>query len=150
MEPVDVRTAPARLRAMPSWLINQAGLHATRLVAAELATEGARRQHYAPLATLAEVGPASQAELSRRTAIDGSDMVATLNELADEGYVERSPDPDDRRRNVVTITPAGRRYLDRLDRILGRAQDQLLAPLSAADRTRLVSLLTQVLEDRSA
>jgi DNA-binding MarR family transcriptional regulator len=146
MEPADHRNAPARLRALPSWLINQVGLHANRLVAVELVDTGARRQHYSPLAALDERGPASQAELSRLTTIDRSDMVATLDELTGLGYVERNPDPEDRRRNVVTITPAGRRYLHKLDRILGGAQDDLLAPLSPADRTQLVTLLTLVLD----
>jgi hypothetical protein len=35
------------------------------------------------------------------------DVVAALNELADRGLIERSPDPDDGRRNI-TITPASR------------------------------------------
>jgi DNA-binding MarR family transcriptional regulator len=57
---------------------------------------------------LDELGPASQAEFSRRTAIDRSDMVAIINELTEQGYVERSADSSDGRRNVITITPAGR------------------------------------------
>jgi DNA-binding MarR family transcriptional regulator len=71
-------------------------------------------------------------------------MVATINELAEQGLVERSPDPDDRRRNVITTTPAGRRQLRQLDRLLARVQDELLAPLSASERRQLVRLLTRI------
>jgi DNA-binding MarR family transcriptional regulator len=144
MEPVDSRSAPARLRAQPSWLINQVALPANRLVSEGLARAGLRRHHYSLLAALDEVGPASQAELSRRTTIDRSDMVATVNGLAAEGYVERSPDPADRRRNVITLTPAGRRQLRRLDALLADVQDELLAPLSPTDRAQLVALLTRL------
>ena len=145
MEIAD-RTAPARLRALPSWLINQAALPANRLVTDGLTGTGMRRHHYALLAALDEAGPASQADLSRGTTIDRSDMVATVNELAEQGLVERAPDPTDRRRNVVTITPAGRRQLRTLDRLVGKVQDELLAPLTAEEREQLVDLLTRVVD----
>jgi MarR family transcriptional regulator, lower aerobic nicotinate degradation pathway regulator len=98
------------------------------------------------LTVLDEAGPASQAALSRRTTIDRSDMVATVNELLDRGFVKRTVDPTDRRRNIVSITPSGRRELRRLDELVARVQDELLAPLSTADRDRLTGLLTRVVD----
>lgn len=142
--------APARLRALPSWLINQASLPASRLVAERLSSVGARRYHYALLAALDEAGSTSQAELSRRTTIDRSDIVATLDELAEQGMLERTQDPADRRRNVVTLTPRGRRHLRKLDRLVGEAQDALLAPLSPGERDQLVALLTRIVEHHHA
>jgi DNA-binding MarR family transcriptional regulator len=142
--------APARLRAQPSWLINQVALPANRLVAERLASVGARRYHYALLAALDELGPQSQAEFSRRTAIDRSDMVEIVNELTEQGLVDRSPDATDGRRNVITITTAGRRHLRKLDRLLAGAQDQLLGPLSAHERDELVALLVRLVEHHAA
>src|SRR5262245_25134206 len=144
------RVAPARVRAKTSWLLNQAALPANRLVAEELAAVDGRRHHYVLLAALDEAGPASQAELSRRTTIDRSDIVAAVNELAELGLVERSPDRTDRRRNVITLTAAGRRRLRRLDTLLAKAQDDLLAPLSPDERQELVALLTRVVDHHQA
>jgi DNA-binding MarR family transcriptional regulator len=138
--------APTRVRTKPSWLLNQAAIPASRLVAERLASVGARRYHYVLLAALDEVGPASQADLSRRTTIDRSDMVAAVNELAERGLVQRTPDPTDRRRNVITLTTAGRRQLRKLDTLLAKAQDDLLAPLSPEERLELVDLLTRVID----
>ena len=138
--------SPERLRTLPSWLINQAAIPANRLVADGLAHAGTRRNHYSVLATLWEIGPASQAELSRCTTIDRSDMVATLNELAEPGYIERSADLTDARRNVITITPAGRRQLRKLDALMTRIQHDVLGPLSASERKQLVGLLTRVVD----
>jgi DNA-binding MarR family transcriptional regulator len=70
----------------------------------------------------------------------------SASSLAARGLIQRSPDPDDRRRNVITITPAGTKQLRALAPILDGVQDQLLAPLSAAERTQLVGLLTRLLE----
>ncbi|MER5946527.1 MarR family transcriptional regulator [Streptomyces sp. NPDC001904] len=142
--PESVPRVPARLDGLPSRLLSLAALHAERVVGEKLAGADARRWHYAVLAVLAESGPASQAELSRRTRIYRSDMVAVLNELAQRRLVERAPDPGDRRRNVVTLTPAGRRHLTRLDGLIAEAQQELLDPLTETQRAELVRLLTRL------
>ena len=136
---------PARLTQKPTWLISQTSMHAHRLLTDGLATAGSRGYHYRLLAALQEFGPASQVRLGRRTGMDRSDVVAALNDLAGRGLVERSADPTDRRRNVVTITPSGAAHLLRLDGVLAGTQDELLAPLSAAERNLLAGLLTRVL-----
>jgi DNA-binding MarR family transcriptional regulator len=135
---------PYRLRGTPSWLITRVARHASRLVSEGFAAAGARGYHYRLLAALEEFGPSSQAGLGRRVGIDRSDVVAVVNELADGGLVERAPDPEDRRRNVVTITPAGVEQLRRLDGVLAGIQDELLAPLSSDERDELARLLTRV------
>ncbi|KAA1418336.1 MarR family transcriptional regulator [Mumia zhuanghuii] len=133
-------------RARPSWLLTQTAQHAHRLVAEGFSSVGARGYHYRLLATLEELGPASQATLGRRSSIHLSDMVATINELADAGLVARTPDPADRRRNVVSLTTAGKRRLRQLEKRLDESQDTLLAPLSPAERQQLIELLSTLLD----
>jgi DNA-binding MarR family transcriptional regulator len=137
---------PSRVAELPTWLISRAYARSHRLLGEGFATAGVRGHHYRLLAALEEFGPASQAALGRRTSIDRSDVVAALNDLAGRGLIERSPDPDDRRRNVITITPAGSEQLRELDAILAGVQEELLAPLSAAERTKFIRLLTRLLE----
>jgi MarR family transcriptional regulator, lower aerobic nicotinate degradation pathway regulator len=145
---MDAETAPERLRTLPTWLLNQAALLGQRIGADALAALGAHRSHYAALAALDEFGPASQAALGRRCGIDPSDMVALMAALSADGLVERRADEADRRRNVVTITAAGRRRIDELGAAVAAAQDELLAPLSAAERDRLAGLLARVVDHR--
>jgi DNA-binding MarR family transcriptional regulator len=142
----DDWATPARLRSLPSRLLTQTAMHADRLANQGLAHADARKRHYAVLATLQEFGPASQAALSRRTGIYRSDLVAVVNELTGRGLIERASDPADRRRNVITITPRGRRYLRRLDELVAAVQDELLAPLTQPERDQLVRLLTRLLD----
>jgi MarR family transcriptional regulator, lower aerobic nicotinate degradation pathway regulator len=138
-------TTPARLAGKPTWLISQTAAHAHRLLSGTFAAAGSRGYHYRLLAALEESGPASQASLGRRSGIDRSDVVAALNELGARGMVERTPDPADHRRNVVTITPAGAASLQRLERLVADVQDELLAPLSSEERDQLTGLLGRVL-----
>jgi MarR family transcriptional regulator, lower aerobic nicotinate degradation pathway regulator len=137
---------PARLAELPTWLISETSRQAHRLLSDKLATAGSRGYDYRLLAALQEFGPASQAKLGRRTGMDRSDVAAVLDDLAGRRLAERSPDLADGRRNVITITPAGTAHLRRLDSLLAGVQDELLAPLSPAEREQLISLLTRVLE----
>jgi DNA-binding MarR family transcriptional regulator len=141
---VDEQT-PSALTQLPSWLLTQSAAQAQRIVSDTFAAAGARAYHFRLLATLVEFGPASQAALGRRSCIDRSDVVAALNELEADGYVERTPDPDDGRRNIITITTTGRRHYRRLTTVVGKAQDEIFAPLSATDRTRLTTILGKLL-----
>jgi MarR family transcriptional regulator, lower aerobic nicotinate degradation pathway regulator len=138
--------APRRLRRLPSWLLNQATLHANRLVGDSFTAAGLRRHHFTVLVALDENGPASQASLGRRLSIDRSDMVAVVNDLERAGLVERARDESDRRRNLVRLTPAGARAIEELDSRVQEAQSALLAPLSADERRQLLGLLERVVD----
>jgi MarR family transcriptional regulator, lower aerobic nicotinate degradation pathway regulator len=138
--------APQRLRGTTFWLLGRAARQAEQVTQERLFAAGLRRGFYGVLATLEEFGPAAQAEMGRRLGIDPSDMVAILNDLERAGYVSRERDPDDRRRNSVTMTAAGREALDRFDEAIAAAQDALLASFSPADREQFVALLERVLQ----
>lgn len=147
---MDSRAAPARLRALASWLLGQNSLTAQQLVSPRLAKAAAHRYHYSMLAALEEFGPASQATLGRRCGLDRSDVAAAVAELADRKLVERAADPEDRRRNVVGLTASGHRQLRALDRLLTAAQEELLDPLSAHERAQLVRLLTKLADHHAS
>jgi len=135
------RTRPAACVGCP------AGCSARRRVVGEVLTEqGAHRSQYALLAGLDEFGPQSQAELSERSGLDRSDIVRWVDDLVANKLARREQDPDDRRRNVVTLTATGRRRLVALDARIGEAQQRLLAGLSADERRQLVALLGKLLE----
>lgn len=137
---------PERISRLSSWLTGQLARTATDLVARALAADGLRRPDYLVLNALAERGAASQAALGRRLLIDRSEMHAVLSELERRGHVARVRDNDDRRRMLVDLTPAGARVLGRLNRGVDAAQDELLAPLSAAERRQLTTLLARLVE----
>jgi DNA-binding MarR family transcriptional regulator len=96
------------------------------------------------LASLADEGEASQAQLSRRTGIDPSDVVAALNEMAVNGLVTRRRDASDARRNVVAMTARGRAELRRLDAVVAGIQERFLAPLTGAERRQLLEMLAKL------
>jgi DNA-binding MarR family transcriptional regulator len=142
---MDPQSAPDRLRALPSWLLGQASARARRVVGEVLADEGLHRSQFALMASLEQFGSLSQSALSERSGLDRSDVVRWIDDLAGQGLVERSQDPTDRRRNVISLTDQGRRRLTDLDLKLNRAQQELLTALTPDERAQLVQLLGRVL-----
>ncbi|MFF4345060.1 MarR family winged helix-turn-helix transcriptional regulator [Kitasatospora sp. NPDC001540] len=140
--------ALTRLQSLPSWLLGRAGALAHRLVAERLAEAGLRMGHHAVLCALAEHGPLAQAELSRTVRIDPKDMVAALNELQSRALVTRERDPRDARKNLITLSPDGRTLLREAERLGERANADLTAPLTPAERDQLTALVRKLVTDR--
>jgi DNA-binding MarR family transcriptional regulator len=135
---------PERLKAQLSRLVGMTAAQTQRVSADALRAIGAHKDHFVVLAALAEFGPASQAAVAGRARVYKSDLVAVLNELADGGWIRRTADPADKRRNVITITPAGRARLAELDTVLADVNNHITAPLTPAERTQLFTLLTRI------
>ncbi|MGW1838960.1 MarR family winged helix-turn-helix transcriptional regulator [Streptomyces sp. BBFR2] len=140
----DTPYAPRRIRALPSWLLGRAAARGHRLVAEALAAEGMRMMHHAVLCAVAELGPVSQAELGRTLGIDPKDMVTAVGDLQRDGLVTRTPDPRDRRKNAVEVSEEGLRRLRRTQRLGDRANAELTAALTPAEREQLIGLLTRI------
>lgn len=85
--------------------------------------------------------PVAQADVGRSVGLDPKDLVGVLNDLQAADLVVREPDPKDRRKNAVSLTPEGERLLRRCEDAARTANEALLAPLSAAERERFMALL---------
>ena len=146
----DTGRTPARLEGRATWLVSRAYARSSGLLSAgfEAHGSGLRGYHYRLLAALEEWGPASQAELGRKTGIDRSDVTAALTELESRKLVERSVDPEHKRRNIVTITEEGTERLLELDNVLDGIQEEFLAPLTAAQRRQFIALMSRLADAR--
>jgi MarR family transcriptional regulator, lower aerobic nicotinate degradation pathway regulator len=145
---VDKLPAPARIRALPSWLLGRAAAHGRALVRKELEGDGMPMLHHLVLVAVQEYAPIAQADLARTVGIDPKDMVAILNALQAEGLVTRTPAPSDRRKNAIAVTEAGEHRLTRQQPLVDAATDALLDPLTPAERITFTALLTRVVEGR--
>ncbi len=129
--------AASRIDRMPTWLLSRAHARAQAIRADAFATAGSSGYLSRVLASLVDEGVASQAELSRRTGIDPSDVVAIVNDLVSRRLATRERDPGDARRNVVTLTRAGRAEFARLEKVVTEIQERFLAPLNDSERRQL-------------
>src|SRR5436309_1718167 len=88
---------------------------------------------------------AIQQELGALMGIDPSTMVSLIDQLESAGLAKRRPCPRDRRAREVSITPKGRRVLERGRRMAMEVEDEVLQGLTAAERRELLTLLRRAL-----
>jgi MarR family transcriptional regulator, lower aerobic nicotinate degradation pathway regulator len=132
------------IRALPGWLLGRAAARGRALVTAALATEGMKMWHHVVLSAVSDLAPVAQADLGRSVGLDPKDVVGILDDLQSAGLVVRAPDPTDRRKNAVSVTGEGARLLARCEKAARMADDELFAPLSAAERDQFMGLLIRI------
>lgn len=96
------------------------------------------------LATLRRSGistPLTPSHIAEVAMVKPSGLSHRLNRLESAGLISRAPDPDDRRSFLISLTPAGRRVIDRAIAILVTAKNSMLGALSDRQRQSLHSLL---------
>jgi MarR family transcriptional regulator, transcriptional regulator for hemolysin len=98
-----------------------------------LSQHGASLWNWVLLKEAANAEGASQRELAQHMRIEPPTLVRHLDKLAEEGLVERRPDPDDRRVVRVVVTPAGRARLTELHAIVHELDDELRGILTKRD-----------------
>ena len=135
---------PRELAASPAFLLKKAGFRAKERLGDAFEPEGLGMVHHAVLTLLDEEPSETQAMIADAIGLDRSHLVGVLDELEEQGLVERRRDPDDRRRQMVRLTPAGKRALARLRKLAADVDDALLASLSGGERRTLTELLLRI------
>jgi MarR family transcriptional regulator, lower aerobic nicotinate degradation pathway regulator len=138
-----VRT-PIELLQSPCFLTKRLGVIAKEQTIAAFEEAGASAFHYAVLAVLEEGVRETQATIADALCYDPSYLVGALDELEENGHVERRRDPADRRRHLVTMTPAGTKELARLRAVHEQVDRAFFGALSAAELKTLQRLLAKV------
>ncbi len=127
------------------FLLARVGAESRRRFTQTLVGLNLRHSEFAVLITMAGRGATSQADLGDLVGIDPRNLVAVIDGLEAAGLLERTTDPDDRRRHAVRLTRAGSAKLQRLKRLGAELEDEFLRPLTRQDRTRLHRLLLKLL-----
>lgn len=105
---------------------------------------GLHPMHFGMLTIIAAEEPITQRELSRRTGIDPSTMVARMDLLDKHGLVERTRSAADRRSYEIRLSPAGRTLLTQLRAEGSAHSDRFFAALTRAERDQLHELLAKL------
>jgi len=115
------------------YLLKHVWLRLGELTTAALAPYDLIGRELAVLLVLASGEPASQQDAARRLGVDRTTMVGLVDALEAKGLVARHAHAEDRRKNVVELTPAGRTVLRDAMAASEEAERQFLAPLTGPD-----------------
>jgi DNA-binding MarR family transcriptional regulator len=132
---------PRELVTSPAFLLGRLGAGLKLRAFKEFEQAGFSPYHYTVLALLDEGARETQATIADALQLDRSMLVGLLDTLEENELIERRRDPKDRRRHLVSLTPAGKRQLAEFRTIIKGIEDEFLAPLDDDKRAALQELL---------
>jgi DNA-binding MarR family transcriptional regulator len=133
--PTEVRIA---------FLLTRLGGRQSSAFADSLRPLGLRPKQFAVMNLVALADGPSQQEIGASMELDPSGLISTLDELEEQGWLERRPSERDRRRNALHLTGAGEKKLDEGRRVARSRAEDLTGALSARERETLLRLLVKL------
>jgi len=87
---------------------------------------------------------ATQAKLAELSDTDPMTLVRIIDRMEGDGWLERQPDPADRRAHRLHLTPGAKPIIEEIQRVGDRVRADVLAGLSNEEKNELVTLLERV------
>jgi len=111
------------------------------------AASGLEPGWYDVLATLRRAGPPYRlrpTDFAASLMLTSSGTTKRLDRLEAAGHITREPDPGDRRGVLITLTPQGRRLVDKAAVAHMANEKRILSGLTPADQRQLADLLRKL------
>ena len=108
------------------------------------ALDGLTAQQFAALVRIGEAGQVSQNRLGRLAAMDVATIKGVVDRLRQKGLTLSRPDPEDKRRMLISLSEEGAAMLDRMTAVGREITGQTLAPLTAEEQRTLLTLLQKL------
>ncbi|MGH1573294.1 MarR family winged helix-turn-helix transcriptional regulator [Methylobacterium sp. P31] len=123
-----------RLRQAYTHTLLLAGRQYRRAANAVAETYGLSDATALPLILIGRLdGEPRQNALAEAVGIEGASLVRLLDQLGAAGLVLRKEDPTDRRAKILSLTPAGKAVVARMEADLARLREAVFADVSPAD-----------------
>lgn len=114
------------------------------IIFADRMIEGLTTTQFAAMAKLHEVGPCSQNQLGRLTAMDAATIKGVVDRLTKKEFVTSKPDISDARRRLVGLTKKGRAVMEKAIPLAEDITAETLRPLPPANRITFLKLLNRL------
>jgi DNA-binding MarR family transcriptional regulator len=135
---------PKEFRTSAAFLLKRMGFRLKERTMQAYEGTGLSPYDHGVLALLDEEPVETQAMIADALGYDRSHLVGVLDDLEARELIARRRDPADRRRHLVTLTPAGRDAVARLRTVSKQVDDEFFEPLSAQERKELFALLSRI------
>lgn len=89
----------------------------------------------------------SQRDVARTLRLSPATVAVSLKPLERDGYVERSADERDQRRNRVTLTDKGRKAVEKCGESFRAVDERMLAGFSPQEREQLTGFFERMIQN---
>lgn len=143
-EEVSKLIPPAFLES-PGFLLNTAGKLLLQSVSESLKPSGLTVQEYGLLRIISIEGPVTQNAFAAKWQIDRTTVTELVDGLEGRGVIVRLKSKTDRRYNELHLTPAGKKLLARVVKIVDKANAEFLHPLKEEEWSLLRECLVKLI-----
>lgn len=105
---------------------------------------------FVTLCALHDLGPISQTELVKATAVDQATIRGIIDRLKARGLIEISRDATDGRKVIMSLLPAGEAVLEEMYPRARMITEKTMGRLNVAEQVALLYLLRKIGEDDTA
>jgi MarR family transcriptional regulator, lower aerobic nicotinate degradation pathway regulator len=130
----------------PGHLIRRLQQIAVAIFMAETAGFGITPVQYSALLAVRNHRGIDQTTLTEIIAYDRSTIGEVVKRLETKRLIRRAIGDKDRRTKLLYITPAGRRLLSRLKKIVDTAQDKIVGPLDDDTRATFMRIMRKLVD----
>lgn len=107
--------------------------------------DGITPTQFSVLNMLSRLQQCSQNLLGRLVGMDAATVKGVIDRLSARGLTITSPDPDDARQILVSLTPEGSALAAKCLVVAAKISKETLAPLTAAEQKKLLALLKKII-----
>jgi DNA-binding MarR family transcriptional regulator len=130
----------------PGHLVRRLQQIAVAIFMTETAEFGITPVQYSALLAVRNHRGIDQTTLTEIIAYDRSTIGEVVKRLENKRLIRRATGNEDRRAKLLYITPAGRRLLSRLKKVVDIAQDKIVAPLTDEDRATFMRIMRTLVD----
>jgi len=127
-----------------NWLLADTSRLTRKLADRRLSAIGLTRAQWHALGNLRRLGPMTQAALAEVLEVETATIARLIDRLECAGWIDRRPDPADRRVKLVSMTAKADAIMDEVMEIGQKLRDDMLVDLPEAEREQLIATLSTI------
>ncbi|NQT24109.1 MarR family transcriptional regulator [candidate division KSB1 bacterium] len=104
-------------------------------------------EHWLILTLLSDGKPLNQQYIANRTVKDKATITRAIDQLIERKLISRKQNPKDRRANLISLLPAGKKELETLMKVFQKMEKGILDELSVEERKTTIALFKRLIKE---
>ncbi|CAG1015394.1 Multiple antibiotic resistance protein MarR [Burkholderiaceae bacterium] len=140
----------SRLTHLVGYAASRASIELKKTFQTHLGPLDLKAVEFSILVLVASNQGVNQKQLCQSLDVSAPNMAITLDRMVERGWIERVRSTEDRRAQLIHLTPAGQALVRKAEKIAATMEQEAVGVLSEAERMLLIELLLKVARGRPA